>query len=210
MRFSVLSLHPEMIQAFASEGILHRACESQKIQIDTVQIRDFAEPPHYRVDDKPFGGGPGMILQPAPLVKALRSVCMSESYVVVLSARGAAFTQQKAVEFSKYKHLVLISGRYEGIDQRIADYYAHEELRIGDFVMMGGEIAAAAVIEATARLVPGVLQNEESIQEESFSHGSNREAPQYTRPRDFEGHEVPEVLVGGNHRQILSWRKSFS
>ncbi len=210
MRFSVLSLHPAMIRAFADEGILARAQKEKLISVETKSIRDYAEPPHYRVDDKPFGGGPGMLLQPGPLVKALRDICSSESYVVVLSARGRPFNQEKAREFSRHKHLVLISGRYEGIDQRVADFYAHEEIRIGDFVMMGGEAAAVAIIESVARLVPGVLQNEGSVLTESFSEGDNLEAPQYTRPRNFEGHDVPEVLVGGNHADIEKWREEFS
>jgi len=187
-----------------------RARKAGLLTIDAVQLRDFSEPPHHRVDDTPFGGGAGMVLQPGPIVKALREVCTSESYVVVMSARGAPLTQEKARELSKHKHLVLIAGRYEGIDQRVADFYAHEELRVGDFVLMGGEVAAACVMESVSRLVPGVLQNEDSIVHESFSHGDNIEAPQYTKPRDFEGHMVPEVLLKGNHAAIEEWRKNFS
>ncbi len=199
-----------MILSFAQEGILARARSNGLVNIDAVQLRDFSEPPHHRVDDTPFGGGAGMVLQPGPIVKALREICTSDSYIVVMSARGAPFNQEKARELSHHKHLVLISGRYEGIDQRVADFYAHEELRIGDFVLMGGEVAAACVMESVARLVPGVLQNEDSIVNESFSHGSNQEAPQYTKPREFEGRAVPEVLLKGNHSHIDKWRKNFS
>jgi len=199
-----------MVLSFAKEGILARAQKAGLISVDAVQLREFSEPPHHRVDDTPFGGGAGMVLQPGPIVKALRDVCTSESYIVVMSARGAAFNQEKARELSHYKHLVLIAGRYEGIDQRVADFYAHEELRIGDFVLMGGEVAAACVMESVSRLVPGVLLNEDSIVHESFSHSDNFEAPQYTKPREFEGHGVPEVLLNGNHAAIDAWRKNFS
>lgn len=211
MRFTVLCLHPQMILSSAQEGLLGKAVESGLIQIDTLQIREFSEGSYHRVDDRPFGGGPGMILQVAPIVKALRSIQtsggQSKPHVVVLSARGKIFNQAKAKELSNKEHVVLIAGRYEGIDQRVADFYADEELSLGEFVLMGGEVAANAVIEACARLVPGVLGNEESPIHESFSQEGYREAPQYTRPREFEGHRVPEVLVKGDHQEIEKWRR---
>ncbi len=174
-----------------------------------INIRDFSEPPHKRVDDKPYGGGPGMIMKVEPLVAALRSIEKPKENVrrIVLSAKGKEFTQKMAKKWAKEEHLVLICGRYEGIDERVLDYYADEEVRIGNYVLMGGEVAAAVVIETVARLVPGVLGNPESLKDESFSSGTEREYIQYTRPPTFEGHEVPEILLKGNHSEIAKWRK---
>lgn len=207
MKFRVLTALPELIDSYASQALLGRAQKAGQLDVKSVALRDFAEPPHYQIDDHPFGGGPGMLLQCEPIVKALRSI-EGEKHVVLLSAKGSAFTQIKAKEFSKKGQLVLICGRYEGVDQRIAEHYVDEEIRVGDFVLMGGELAALSIVEATARLIPGVLGNEISATEESFSDESSFEYPQYTRPRVFEGYEVPEVLLSGDHKKIELWRKA--
>lgn len=210
MRFSVLTIHPQMLAGFFEEGLLHKSQKKGSIEIQTVDIRKFADAPHFRVDDKPYGGGAGMVLQCEPIVRALRSVQKKteKTRVVVLSAKGKPFTQKKATAFKKYDHLILICGRYEGIDERVADFYADEELRVGDYVLMGGELAAGIVIESVARLLPGVLGNPSSISDESFSEARRLEYDQYTRPPAFEGKAVPEVLLTGNHQKISAWRKA--
>jgi tRNA (guanine37-N1)-methyltransferase len=208
-KFSILTIHPGLFEGFRSESLLGKAASEGKIQLDIVNIRDFADPPHFRVDDKPFGGGPGMILKCEPIVKALKSVVVSSerTRIVVLSAKGKAFTQSKARTFSsRYDHLILICGRYEGIDERIAEFYAHEELRVGDYILMGGEVAAMIVVETVARLLTGVVGNPDSLVAESFSSEIKLEHEQYTRPREFEGYPVPEALLSGNHKTIQKWR----
>jgi tRNA (guanine37-N1)-methyltransferase len=208
MKFQVLSALPDLVEAYAREALLGRAQKQSLIQVAAVPLRKFSDPPHFQIDDQPFGGGPGMLLKCEPIVRALSSLD-GPRHTVLLSAKGKKFDQVKAREFSKLPQLVLICGRYEGVDQRIADHYVDEEIRVGDFVMMGGELAALSIIEATARLIPGVLGNEDSPAEESFEGDADFfEYPQYTRPRVFEGHEVPEVLLSGDHKKIQKWRES--
>lgn len=209
MRLSLLTIHPPLFGGFVSEGLLGKATQKNLLSWDLVNIRDFSEPPHHRVDDKPYGGGPGMILQCDPIVKALRSVQQpTNSRTILLSAKGKAFDQSAAKRLSSYDQLIFICGRYEGVDERIAEYYVDEELRIGDYVLMGGEIAAMVIIEAVTRFIPGVLGNPLSTEDESFSIGGEQEYAHYTRPRNYEGHEVPEVLVHGDHKKINEWRMS--
>ena len=206
MRISVITLHPTMMKAVWSEGLLSRAIQDGKLTAEALGLRDFAEPPHFHVDDKPYGGGPGMILKCEPIVKALKSI--DQGYRIVLSARGKRFTQEKSIELSKHKHLIFICGRYEGIDQRVADFYADEELSVGDAVLMGGEMAAGYMIEAITRHLPGVLGNEASLEDESFKNENEKEYPQYTRPAEFEGHKVDPVLLSGNHEAVKKWRQN--
>lgn len=213
MRFSILTIHPRILRAFAQEGLLKRAQEQNLITLDLIDLRRFADPPHYRVDDRPYGGGAGMILRCEPIVRALRSLKTSEretKKIVVLSAKAKRFTQSTARNYARFDHLILICGRYEGVDERIIEYYADEERRIGDYVLMGGELPAGVVVETVSRLVPGVLGNQNSLEEESFSPGQGREYAQYTRPREFEGCRVPEVLLSGDHQKIQRWRKRSS
>lgn len=211
MQFVVISLFPELVNQFAKTGLLHRASERCLIEIQALHLRDFAEAPHFRVDDRPFGGGPGMILMVEPIAKALASLGAQDgTRRLLMSTRGKSFAQTDAERLAKCERLILICGRYEGVDQRVADYYVDEEFRVGESVLMGGEIPAFSIIESVARLKPGVLGNEESIQQESFSEEWNREFPQYTRPRNFEGHEVPEVLVSGHHRALEKWKREQS
>ncbi len=206
MKFTVLTLFPEIPRAFFESSIMAKAVERGIIAYDLVNIRDFALDRHKTCDDAPYGGGAGQLLLPEPLGRALDSV---EAYkrgkhVVYVTPGGRPFTQEKALEYSRMDELVLVCGRYEGIDQRIIDYYVDEEISIGDYVMSSGELAAAVVVDAVYRLVDGVI-TEESLDEESFS-GGLLEYPQYTRPSVYRGMEVPEVLTGGNHEEIRKWR----
>jgi tRNA (guanine37-N1)-methyltransferase len=211
MKFSVLSIHPDFFYGFCREALIGKAIRDGKLSIDIINPRDFSDPPHFRVDDKPYGGGPGMVMKPEPLARALNSLPQDLSpHVIVLSAKGKALTQAKVRRLAKQKHIVLICGRYEGIDQRIIDHFADEELSVGPYVLMGGEAAAQIVMESVARFVPGVLGNQESLEEESFSRAGQREHAQYTRPPLFEGHAVPDVLQSGDHKKIERWRKSKS
>jgi tRNA (guanine37-N1)-methyltransferase len=242
MRFSILTLFPEALESYLAASILGRARGEQFIFTELVNIRDFATDKHKTVDDTPYGGGAGMVMKIEPIDFALSSIKRKASSekrkIVVLSARGEQFTQAKAAEYAQLDELILICGRYEGIDQRVADHLADEEISIGPYVLAGGEIAALAVLEATARLLPGVLGNEESLLEESYSsrnsnteyrsskqaqisndENSNlisdldvnasdlgREYPHYTKPADYKGWKVPEVLLSGNHEEIRRWR----
>ncbi len=208
MKFSILTIHPEIIDGIASAGLLSKAISKEAIELNIIDIRDFSDAPHFRVDDKPYGGGPGMVLKVEPIVRALRSVVKSEenTKIIVLSATGEEFTQAKAESFKSLDHIVLICGRYEGIDQRVAENFADLELKIGNYILMGGELAAGVIVEAVSRLLPEVLGNPTSLVAESFSNELETEYSQYTRPPEFEGHKVPDVLLGGNHKKISDWR----
>lgn len=210
VRFSILSAAPESVAGYAESSILGRAKKAGLIDVELVALRDFAELPHRVIDDKPFGGGPGMVLKVEPIVKALKHVRPRQSAasrVILFSTRGKLFTQKEAERLSKYKHLVLICGRYEGVDERIAEHVADEELSLGDFVLTGGEVPALAVIDAVSRLVPGVLGTYESLED------INGSFPTYTRPASFspgrgrESWDVPEVLASGDHKAIANWRR---
>ncbi len=211
MRYSILTIHPQFFESFCREGLIGKALSEQKIAVDVVNIRDFSDPPHHRVDEKPYGGGPGMVMKPEPIVRALRDLKARSTvapHVIVFSAKGKPFTQETAERLATLQHLTFICGRYEGVDERIAEHFADEELRIGDYVLMGGEVAAEVVIEATARLIPGVIGNPQSLATESFGRQLTTEYPQYTRPPVFEGYEVPRVLQEGNHKEISKWREA--
>ncbi|MDB5037834.1 MAG: trmD [Bacteriovoracaceae bacterium] len=214
MKFSLLTIHPSILAGICSDGLLSKAQKKNLLKIDIVNIRDFADAPHFKVDDKPYGGGPGMVLKCEPIARAVEAAKAknpdSKTRVIVFSAKGKKFNQTSVHRLLKYEHLILICGRYEGIDERIADYYADEEIRIGDYVLMGGEVAAGVVVEAVGRQVPGVLGNPNSLVAESFSQEILKEHAQYTRPPVFDGHEVPEVLLEGNHSLIEKWRAAKS
>lgn len=211
MKISVLTIFPEMLQGFVNASLVAKAIARDLIGIELVQIRDFADPPHFQVDDSPYGGGAGMVMRPEPLARAIEHAKSRHQapHVVLLSPVGMPFTQAKAEQLARRSDLVLVCGRYEGVDQRVIDTLVDEEISLGDFVLMGGEVAAMAVIEATVRLVDRVVGNAESIQHESFSErpqGRLLEAPHYTRPAVFRGISVPEVLLSGNHAAIDRWR----
>lgn len=205
MKIDVITLFPEMLQGFTSSSILKKAQEKGQIQICVTNPRDFTLDKHRTCDDKPFGGGSGMVLKPEPIFQAVEKVKSPEAKIVLMTPQGKRFTQDKALELSKFNHLVLICGHYEGIDERIRTILADEEISIGDYVLTNGALAAAVVIDAVARLIPGVLGNPESTQDESFSKGL-LEYPQYTRPRVFQGMGIPEILLSGDHKKIDQWR----
>ncbi len=204
MKFTVLTLFPEIPRAFFEASIMAKAVEKGIIAYDLVNIRDFAFDRHKTCDDKPYGGGAGQLLLPEPLGRALDSVKAYKKHVVYVTPSGKPFTQSKAVELSRKEELVLICGRYEGIDQRIIDEYVDEEISIGDYVMSSGEVAATVIIDSVYRLIDGVI-TPESLDEESYS-GGLLEYPQYTHPAVYKGMEVPQVLTEGNHELIRKWR----
>ena len=204
MKFTVLTLFPEIPRAFFESSIMAKAVERGIIAYDLVNIRDFAFDRHKTCDDKPYGGGAGQLLLPEPLGLALDSVKAYKKHVIYVTPGGKQFTQKKAQELSKKDEIVLICGRYEGIDQRIIDTYVDDEISIGDYVMSSGEVAATVIVDAVYRLVEDVI-TKESLDEESFSSGL-LEYPQYTHPAVYRDMAVPEVLLGGNHEEIRKWR----
>ncbi len=212
MHFSVLTLFPEMFSALQVGGIVKRSVESRLISIETIDIRDFATDRHRTVDDRPYGGGCGMVMKPEPLAEAIRHAKgkYPGGRTVLLSPRGRLFDHGLARGLAAGRsELILVCGRYEGIDERICEQLIDEELSVGDYVLTGGELAAMVIIDAVTRLIPGTLGNECSAQEDSFSTGL-LEHPQYTRPRSFGGAEVPEILLSGNHDLIRKWRRQAS
>lgn len=205
MKIDILTLFPEMFSSL-KHSIIGRAIDSGLISVNSINIRDFSEDKHNRVDDYPYGGGPGMVMQPGPVYRAIESIKQQKSRIIYLSPKGKVLNQDLAEELSKEKHLVLLCGHYEGIDNRIIENYITDEVSIGDYVLTGGEIASMVLIDAVARLIPGVLGKNESYMDESHCNGL-LEYPQYTRPRSFNGLEVPDVLLSGNHQNIERWRK---
>ena len=207
--FQVVTLFPELVLPYLAGSILGRAVESNRIGVQTINPRDFTEDKHRKVDDAPYGGGAGMVMMPGPLGLAIEQAREREpnTHVVLLSPAGSPFDQGTAKRFAKMESLTLVCGRYEGIDQRIADHMVDEEISLGDFVLTGGELAALAVVDATSRLLDGVLGNVDGPRIESFTDAPLLEHPQYTRPREWRGHQVPEVLLGGNHGAIETWRQ---
>lgn len=207
MRIDILTLFPDMF-APLKESIIKRAVQDKKVEINIINIRDFALAPHYRCDDMPFGGGAGMVMMCEPLFKAIESVKTDETKIYYMSPRGCVFNQTIARDIVNYKHIIIVCGHYEGIDQRVIDYFDIQELSIGDYVLTGGEIPAMVVTDAVVRLIPGVL-NADSTVEESFS-SNMLEYNQYTRPAEFRGIKVPEVLLSGNHKRIENFRAEQS
>lgn len=206
MRFDVVSLFPELIETYTKNGIIGRAVENNLFELGITNLRDYSEDKHKKVDDYPYGGGPGMLLKPEPMFNALDAIKKNNSYIIYLSPKGNLFNHQKARELSKQEHIVLIAGHYEGIDQRIIDKYVNEEISMGDYVLTNGELPALMIVDAVGRLIPGVLGCDESSVEES--HSSNLlEYPQYTRPESYLGMDVPDILLSGHHKKIEEWRR---
>ena len=208
MDVAVLTLFPRMIAGPLSESILGKAQEKGLLRARVVDVRDYAEGKHRVTDDVPYGGGAGMVMKPEPLVLAIEAARaeLPGARVALLSPQGVPFDQRKAEELSRREKLILVCGRYEGVDERVLAH-VDEEISLGDFVLTGGEFAALAVIDAVARLVPGVLGNEESPRAESFGGDMLLEAPHYTRPPEFRGQRVPDVLLSGDHARIARWRR---
>jgi len=214
MRIDILSLFPEMFQVPFSTGIFKRAIDNKLVNINLQNIRDYTHDKHHTADDYPYGGGPGMVLKPEPIFEAVESIKSDISSkekagmlpIILLTPQGRLFSQQIAQELSKYSHLILICGHYEGVDERVREHLATDELSIGDYVLTGGELPAMVVVDAVVRLLPGVLGSEASPLDESHATGL-LEYPQYTRPPEYRGWSVPEILLSGNHAQIAKWRR---
>jgi tRNA (guanine37-N1)-methyltransferase len=210
MRFDVVTIFPGMFTSPLGESILKRAREAGIIEVHYHDIRTYTHDAHRTVDDTPYGGGAGMVMKPEPLVEAVEAVPREgRGQRVLLTPQGAPFTQETARELSKFDQLILVCGRYEGIDERARTLIADREVSLGDYVLSGGELAAMVVIDAVARLIPGVLGNAASLTHESFEEGM-LEYPHYTRPEVFRGERVPEVLTSGNHAKIVEWRRRKS
>ena len=214
MIFHVLTIFPEFFEGPFEHGVIKRARDAGALEIRIHNLRDWTSDRHKTVDDRPFGGGEGMLLKPEPLFQAVESIvgqASGLSRIVLLSAQGRLFDQKVANDFSGLSELLLICGRYEGVDERVAEHLADDELSIGNYVLSGGELAAAVVVDTVARLLPGVLGNQSSAVFESFQDGGHAGAmldcPQYTRPAEFRGWKVPEVLLSGNHEEIRRWRR---
>lgn len=207
MRIDLVTLFPEFFTSPLQQSMLRRAQELEAVSFRVINLRDFAQDRHKVCDDRPFGGGPGMVLKIEPLVAAVRELKQEdpEVWVILLSPQGRLFDQEKARELAERPHVALVCGHYEGVDDRLR-FFIDEELSIGDYIVTGGEIPALAAMDAVTRLLPGVLGGEGAADEESFQTGL-LEYPQYTRPRVFEGHEVPEILLSGDHAAIARWRR---
>jgi len=218
VKFHIVTIFPEFFNGPFEHGVIQKAREAGLIEIQVHDLRTWTKDRHKTVDDRPFGGGEGMLLKAGPIfeaVEAIRALGPERSEgsnigwkVILLSAQGRKFNQAKAREFSALNELVLICGRYEGVDERVAEHLADEEVSVGDYVLSGGELAAAVVVDAVARLRDGVLGNETSIVDESFGEDGLLDWPQYTRPAEFRGWKVPDVLIGGNHEEIRKWRRN--
>ena len=232
IRFEIVTIFPDFFRGPLDYGIVRRAREAELIEISVHDLRAFTSDKHRTVDDRPFGGGEGMVLKPEPIFKCVESLQVApredrirqgaHETVILLSPQGRVFTQTMAQELARLKRIVLLCGRYEGVDERVAENLADREVSVGDFILSGGELGAAIIVDAVTRLIPGALGNEASAQQESFTAGEKAESagpdstcaseglldyPHYTRPAEFRGMAVPEVLIGGNHEQIRKWRR---
>jgi tRNA (guanine37-N1)-methyltransferase len=206
VRIDIITLFPEICRAPLNESMMKRAQEHGALDLRLWNLRDWTADKHHVVDDAPFGGGQGMVMKPEPIFAAVESFRTNESKIVLMSPAGRRFDQKLASKLAKESHLIIICGHYEGIDHRVVEHLVDLELSIGDYVLTNGAIAAVVVVDAIVRLLPGVLGHEQSAADDSFSSGL-LEAPQYTRPADFRGWRIPDVLLTGNHSQIAAWRK---
>lgn len=212
MVIDIISIFPEVFEPFVRTSIIGIAREKKLVKINLHNLRDYTLDKHKKVDDKPYGGGPGMVLMVEPIARAMAHIRKGKPkpYNILLSPRGRRLSQAMAGELARKPCLILVCGHYEGMDERVKDIAEFNEISIGDYVTSGGETPAMALIDAIVRLVPGVLGNRDSLKEESFAQGNNLEYPQYTRPRVYKGFKVPEVLFSGNHKQIKEWRQKAS
>ena len=206
LRFDVLSLFPETLNGFTSESIIGRACEHALIDIQSLDLRNWAEGRHRVTDDRPFGGGAGMVLKPEPIFAAVEELRGPDSKVLYMAPDGEPLCREVCQELAEESHLIVLSGHYEGVDQRVRDELVDREISVGDFVLTNGALAAATLIDSVSRFVPGVLGEEDSLSQDSFT-GGRLSFPQYTRPADFRGMKVPEVLLSGDHGAIARWRE---
>lgn len=213
MKINVMTLFPEIFNSYIGESMMKKAVDNNILAVDIYNIRDFSENKHKKVDDYPFGGGAGMVMTPQPILSTYKHIIeenkLEKPRVIYLSPKGKTFTQDMAKSLSKEDNLIFLCGHYEGIDQRVIDMIVTDELSIGDYVLTGGELPALVMIDSISRLIPGVLNKSESYEDETFE-GDLLEYPQYTRPREYEGHKVPDVILSGNHQKIDQWRKEES
>lgn len=215
-RFDIITIFPQIFDSYFGESIIKRAKEKELIEIGVHNLREYSTNKHRNIDDTPAGGGAGMVMQVEPIYRSVQFIkAKVESKklkirTILFSAKGKKYTQKDAHRLAEYDQLIFICGRYEGVDERVAEHVADEEISIGDFVLTGGEIPAMLVIDSITRLLPGVLGNEQSAIEESHSEEGYLEFPQYTKPEEFNGWKIPEVLLGGNHAEIEKWRKEKS
>jgi tRNA (guanine37-N1)-methyltransferase len=207
IEFDILTIFPGLCEGAFSASILGKAQENRLIRVRCLDVRQWATGKHHVTDEPPYGGGPGMVMKAEPIFAAVDAIRRPGSHVILMSATGQRFTQRKAWELAEKSHLIFVCGHYEGVDQRVADHLVDEELSIGDYILTNGAIAATAVVDAIARLIPGVLGEANSAMDESFSNGL-LEYPHYTRPAEFRGWKVPEILLSGNHAAIEAWRKA--
>jgi tRNA (guanine37-N1)-methyltransferase len=209
MKFDIVTIFPQMVAAGLAEGVVSRGIERGLVDVAVHDLRDYTGDRHRSVDDVPYGGGPGMVMKPEPLARAVEDIRRrrgAADAVILLSPQGRRFDHAEAVRVSRLRHVVLLCGRYEGVDDRVRSAVATDELSIGDYVLSGGELAALVVVDAVSRLVPGVVGDAQSVAEDSFSRGL-LDHPQYTRPPEFGGHRVPTVLLSGHHEEVRRWRK---
>lgn len=212
LSIDIITIFPTVIDSYISESILGRAQKKKVIQIKTHDLRDWTSDKHRTVDDTPYGGGPGMVMKVEPFEKAVKKINkrLKKTRVILTSASGKTFTQQDAVRLAKYEQLIFLCGRYEGVDARVEEEIADESLSIGNYVLTGGELPALVMSDAIARMVPGVLGKQESLEMESHTEEGVLEYPQFTKPEEYKGWEVPKVLLSGNHKEIEKWRKKQS
>ena len=209
MEIDILTLFPRIFEGPLDESILKRARERELVQVRIHNLRDYTQDKHHVVDDKPYGGGPGMLMKPEPIFEAVETLRRADTCIVLMTPQGQSLTQQRAQAFAQKPHLLILCGHYEGVDERVREALVHEEVSIGDYVLTNGALAAAVLVDAVVRLVPGVLGDDESAQQDSFS-GGLLEGPQYTRPPEFRGMRVPEVLLSGDHGAVAVWRAEQS
>ena len=207
MKIDIITLFPKQIEAFTSEGIF-RIASANGHTVVAHDLRKWTSDKHKTVDDRPFGGGAGMVMKIEPLYEAVSELKTKDSYIILTGLRGEKLTTPKVKSFSKHTHIIIICGHYEGVDERVREHIADEEISVGDYVLSGGELPALTIADAVLRQQPGVLGNPSSLAEESFEEGLEVEYPQYTRPESFRGWKVPEILLSGNHAQVASWRKA--
>lgn len=211
MKIDIITLFPEMFTGPFDHSIIKRAQEENIAKINIHNLRDWSQDKHNKVDARPYGGGPGMVLQCDPVFRAVEELNPDKkAHVVLLTPQGEKLKQKKVKQFSGLKHLILICGHYEGVDERIRKHLVNEEISIGDYILTGGEIPAMVLTDAIVRLLPGVFEKKDAVEKESFSDQSLLEYPQYTRPQDFRGYKVPEILLSGDHKKIKEWRKKKS
>ncbi len=206
MKINILTIFPKMFDGWQAEGMIAKAIERELVEINVIDFREYAENKHKKVDDYPFGGGEGMLLMPQPIMTAIETNDLVQTHLIFPSPKGSVLNQKKLEELKEFDEITLLAGRYEGVDQRVIDKYVDEEISLGDFIITGGELAIQTILDGVIRLLPGVLNNNVSFEQDSFSDGL-LEHPQYTRPSNYNGMEVPEVLLNGNHKLIEEFKR---